>query len=152
MSELKFSPDEIDAGIAEIPSLYRSYVERAFAQTEPSAIEEIAFAMIGERPNPGMALGLGPPINRSSLWACVLDEVHTFLCTSSPKYKDERTKSQLTFQGLITVISSAVSSMVNVGVGILSGLTAIALSLVVKMGKNAWCQMYEARKASAEKK
>ena len=146
MSELKFDPAEIQAAIAAIPSLYRPYVQRAFDEADAKVAEEIAYEMLGEPPRIGFAVGLGSPVKRNSLWAHVLDEVHTFLCTSSPQYKDERTKSQLTFQGVITVISSTVSSTVSVGVGILSGLTAIALSLVMKMGKNAWCKMYIERK------
>ena len=137
--------DEARSSLENISPLYRKFVERALNADDPNEIEEIAFAMTGERREMGIIVGLGTGGSKDSLWQRVLDEVYDFLCTNSKTYKDERSKGATHFQSLVAVIASAIGATIHIGIGILTGLVSIALILVAKMGKNAWCKMNATR-------
>jgi hypothetical protein len=148
LSESLFSDGEIAAAISELPALYQSHAQRALDEPDLARVEEYALSMTGERPASGFIVGLGAPTTKASLWGKVLDEVHEFFCTNSKAYREERTKGVVGFQNVVAVIVSSLGATLNVGVGILSGLVSIALILVSKMGKNAWCKWYSERQAS----
>lgn len=122
-------------------SFYMKFVEKALAESDASKIQDIGYELTGERRQFGHIIELGAPVKKGSLWDKILSEIYDLLCTQSSKYKDERAKGVGSFQHLVGVVSASVGATVHVGVGILSGLAAVALVLIAKMGRNAWCSM-----------
>lgn len=135
--------------ISESPLIYRKYIQRSLDEDDPSKLQDIGYQLTGEKPVTGHLIGLGVPIVKNSLWEKVLAEVFDLFCTESDAYKEERSKGAGTFQSLVAVVSSSLGATMNVGVGILSGLVAIALILVAKMGRNAWCSQQRERMGTA---
>lgn len=148
MSDIPYDLDEVRVFADTISPLYGKYIKKALDSSTPEEIQAIGLSLTGENRSPGFIIGLGASNSKNSLWGNVVDEVYDFFCTKSPAYKDERVKGAGSFQSLVGVIASSIGATINVGVGILSGLVSIALILVAKVGKNAWCKLHESQKAA----
>ena len=78
-------------------------------------------------------------------WERVKEELHILICTKDPKYEKLRDSLQDANEKgtkyVITMISSAIGSVMGVEAGVISAFCAVLLHSVVKIGVEAYCAL-----------
>jgi hypothetical protein len=113
-----------------------------FASWEESTIEHL-----GER----ISKSLGPPDRHepgsAKHWYAVKHEIRLLVCTSDKRYDDLRKQIENVGTKSSTTVISLITASLTVHIGILAGilvpLTALALLMVARVGKNAFCTNQE---------
>ncbi len=81
-----------------------------------------------------------------SLWISVRIEMLEFLCGNDPKYDKLREQLEQVKKGgsktIIPLIAAAIAGFLNVGVGMITGLVALIIGVILKTGKVGFCNYY----------
>lgn len=76
-------------------------------------------------------------------WASVKHEIELLICTKDKKYTELRKKLSVAVKhsevSAVAMISATLASILGVAVGVISGLVAVVLFAIVKIGTNAYC-------------
>lgn len=80
---------------------------------------------------------------KKKYWAMVKDEIRLLVCTRDKKYtvlrKQIREAIKHSQAPVVAMISATLASSMGVAVGVISGLVAVAIFAIVKIGTNAYC-------------
>lgn len=109
--------------------------------------DNIGKELTGEGATDKMLLTTGPAINKTSFLDKVKGEVFLFICTENKKYKNERNLIDKNFKELATIMATAIASTFSVGTGVIIGIVTNILISIVKINKNAWCELQNKKNA-----
>lgn len=70
-------------------------------------------------------------------------EVYKFICTNSERYSKERNQIIDGTERLVLILATAIATSLGISLAIVIGIIAAILLTVLKIGKNAWCEMYK---------
>lgn len=77
-------------------------------------------------------------------WDALKQEFHIFLCTDDPRYQQPHEKlssaSESTSTTIVGIVAAFIGSNLGVEVGAITGLVAVLLYGVLKVGKEAYCR------------
>lgn len=142
MSDEIFSVDDIAEYVnTNVPEMHRNLVLKALHSSEsPADFDEIGLTLTGERANAGFVVRTGgKQVGTGKFWQAVKDEVYSFICTDSREYQEARVKAGNAFSAIAGAISIQLANMFSIGIGVVTGAVVVALMLVYRIGKNAWC-------------
>lgn len=145
MNELIFDKEITTAVIKElIPSYQQDMVLGVLNATTEIEFDSIGMSLTGElRPNSVVVMTSSQNPSTGGMLKEIKSEIYDFFCTTSKKYKDERSKSTITLNSLILVISNTISAYYHIAVGVVIGAVTVVLIGVLKIGKNAWCNLHQ---------
>jgi hypothetical protein len=78
------------------------------------------------------------------LWLYVRAELYKLLCGGSKEYSKERNLLRKTSIPLISFVAGTIVGHFGVSYGAASAFAAAAILIPIKLGTNAWCQLYTA--------
>lgn len=138
----EFDPNEARAFVeARVSSVHQALVLQALGMDDPVEINEIGLLISGEKAATGFVVGTGANRRKGSFWAAVQDEVYEYFCTNTVAYKRERNQASGLFEHSVTIVATALAAKFSLGIGFVTGLVAVAVISVFKMGRNAWCEV-----------
>ena len=73
---------------------------------------------------------------------CVFREVYIAFCVTDSKYAAEMKSLETNIKVLIGAIAGTIAATLGVAVAVVSATTAVVLWLVLKIGRNTFCQYY----------
>lgn len=144
MNDLIFKKEEfVDAIEKLVPNYQKELVLNTLEQDEKYNYENVIKQLTGETTPIGMIRKTSAEKTNidKSMSNEIKKEFYNFLCTKSSKYKLERSKSGITIENIITIISTALAADFSIAVGVITGAVTIFLMTILKIGKNAWCSL-----------
>lgn len=69
-------------------------------------------------------------------------EFHSFLCSDSKKYRKDRESVGSNVNTAITAISSVIAATHGIELGIVTAVVALLFVIAGRIGKNAYCEVY----------
>ncbi len=76
-----------------------------------------------------------------SIWLGIQDEIFDFLCTTSSKYKSERSQANDNIKKIILVIAGFLAAKLQLAASVIAGFVTLAVIGAFKVTKNAWCNI-----------
>lgn len=141
---MKFENVEIlDFINSDVPTYQREILLKSLNSNSNSIdfYNQIGKELTGEVNSNNLLLQTGPAINKTSFWEKVKDEVYLFICTEDEKYSTERNLMGKNFKEVTTIIATAIAGTFSLGTGVIVGIVTNVLISVVKVNKNAWCEL-----------
>lgn len=128
---------------SEIPTYQREILKKSLSKDSESMdfYEEIGRELSGESSTDNLLLTTGRTINKSSFYDNVKVEVYKFICTEGKTYKEERNLIGKNFKELVTIIATAIAATFSLGTGVIIGVVTNILIAIIKINKNAWCEL-----------
>ncbi|EIA08636.1 hypothetical protein [Flavobacterium frigoris] len=128
---------------SDVPSYQRETLLKSLNSNSDSIdfYNEIGKELTGELNSNNLLLQTGPVINKTSFWEKVKDEVYLFICTDVEKYSTERNLMGKNFKEVTTIVATAIAGTFSLGTGVIVGIVTNVLISVVKVNKNAWCEL-----------
>ncbi len=77
-----------------------------------------------------------------SLKYCIFRELWLAICEDHPKYRKEVKSLQHNGQLLVAVVAGGMATALGLAVTVVAALTAAAVWLILKVGRNAFCERY----------
>jgi hypothetical protein len=145
---MDFKNDEILEFInSGIPTYQRSLLIKSLKSDSDSEdfYTEIGKELTGEVNNNNLLLNTGPAINKTSFSEKVKEEVYLFICSENAKYASERNLINKNFKEVATIIATAIAGTFSLGTGVVVGIVTNILISVVKINKNAWCELQKSK-------
>ncbi|HHW7570780.1 TPA: hypothetical protein ACU21L_001858 [Mannheimia haemolytica] len=83
----------------------------------------------------------GVPSNNqpNSFFLSLKKEVHKFFCTDCTEYNTQRNQLGSTLENMVKVVSSAIAGSLGIAEGVIIGTITCIIIVIIKLGKNAWC-------------
>ncbi len=128
---------------SDVPSYQREVLLKSLSSNSDSIdfYNQIGKELTGEMNNNALLLQTGPAINKASFWEKVKDEVYLFICTEEEKYTTERNLIGKNFKEVTTIIATAIAGTFSLGTGVVVGIVTNVLISIIKINKNAWCEL-----------
>lgn len=76
-------------------------------------------------------------------WQYLHDEIHSLVCTKSPKYAFERKALNALTKPVILALGGLITHEYGIAATTASSIAALALAMPFQLGRNAWCQAYK---------
>ncbi|NMZ35358.1 hypothetical protein [Pseudomonas proteolytica] len=137
--------DQILGAIREFaPAQLQGYLENALKE-ENFDFDRGGMMLTGEINASSVIVRTSIINHDESLWHSVKNEVYDFLCTSSLKYKPERTEAGSNIKNVIAILAASLAAKFHLALGVISGIVTLAIIGAFKITKNAWCEMQKGK-------
>ena len=131
-----------------VPSYQRSTLRRALDE-DFFDIDTAGLTLTGELNTLGMVVLTSKTPKANTIWSSVVAQVYDYICTKSATYKSERAGAEATLKHTVNVIAVSLAATYHLALGVVTGLVTLALMSILKLGKNAWCDLYKTQAASS---
>lgn len=150
---MEFENDQILEFInSDVPSYQRKLLIQSLESGSDSIdfYETIGKELTGEVSGNSMLLNTGANLNKASFLEKVKAEVHLYICTDDAKYGTERSFIGKNFKEVVMILSTAIAATFSLGTGVVVGIITNILISIVKIHKNAWCELQKDKMATEE--